>query len=269
MDVAQFALRIVESPGIGAKLAPPTEELQDRAFNAAAPSWPVRDQELEIVPARSAPVPKIRGWPDPRQRRRILHALANHELQAVELYAWALLRFQEAPGPFRRDLLRVLVEEQGHTRAYLRRLEAAGGRFGDHPVSGYFWRKTSVMDTPLRFVAAMSLTFENANLDHTLESRQAALAAGDRTAAELFAGIHGDEIGHVRFGWKWLARLKAPLQSMWSAYCRNLRPPLHPGRASGRCFHSQPRRQAGLDEEFIAHLEDAHRRRVRTAPHGT
>jgi len=30
------------------------------------------------------------------QRALILHALANHELQAIELFAWALLAFTDA-----------------------------------------------------------------------------------------------------------------------------------------------------------------------------
>lgn len=269
MYLSQFALDILESSDVETKLRSPSGALEDRGVEVAVPSWPSRSPDLEIVSARQAPVPKLRGWPDIEQRRRILHALANHELQAVELYARALLQFAEGPAALRHDLLRVAIEEQRHTRSYLRRLETIGGRFGDYPVSGYFWRKISLMDTPLRFVCAMSLTFENANLDHSLESEAVARQSGDEATARLLAQIHCDEIEHVRFGWKWLARLKPPRQTMWFAYREALLPPLHAGRASGRDFHAEPRRMAGFDSEFIDGLRRANRDRRRRAPRGT
>ena len=258
MQVCEFALGILESPEVDKKLRPPPTPLLDQECGSFVPDWPAREDRLSIVSARETRVPKLHGWPEAQQRRRILHALANHELQAVELYAWAVLRFGEAPSAFRQDLVRILLEEQRHARGYIERLEEMGGRFGEYPVSGYFWRKVELMNTPLRFVSAMSLTFENANLDHSLESRRVALEAGDREAAKLFRVVHEDEIGHVHFGWKWLSRLKEPEQSCWDAYCSHLLPPLHPGRASGRNFHPEPRQSAGLDQEFIVQLKNAH-----------
>lgn len=264
-----FALRLIESPSLAIKLEPPTEELELDDAMAPVPAWPTRSPGLEIVSAREVTVPKIRGWPELRLRRRLLHALANHELQAVELYARALVQFSDSAAVFRRDLLRIILEEQHHTQMYVTQLEKIGGRFGNQPVSGYFWRKTALLDTPLRFVCAMSLTFENANLDHTLESRQVALQAGDQESAELFATVHRDEIEHVRFGWRWLARLKPVEQSTWDTFTGSLLAPLHPGRASGREFHAGPRRAAGLDDDFIGRLREAWLKRKSGAPRGT
>ena len=97
---------------------------------------------------------------DPAQRVRILHGFANHELQAVELFAWAVLAFPDAPPEFRQGLWRILREEQRHTRMYMARLEAHGSRFGAFPVNAYFWGKVARLTTPSRFVCALSLTFE-------------------------------------------------------------------------------------------------------------
>ena len=266
MEAAEFATRILKSPDLESKLAPPQTELVDSAPRLPVPVEPTRGERLRIVSAREAPVPKIRGWPEIDLRRRILHALANHELQAVELYAQALVRFSGAPDGLRRDLLHIILEEQRHARSYVERLRLLGTEFGAFPVSGYFWRKAPLLETPMRFVCVMALTFENANLDHSLESRDAALEAKDCDSADLFQSVHEDEIGHVRFGWTWLQELGSPDQDAWSNYREHLGPPLHPGRASGRIFHEQPRRQAGLDEDFIRRLKDAHARR-REAPH--
>lgn len=258
---------MLTSPDPADKLAPPPGPLTDDrpTLPGTPPDWPARRPDLEIVPGKYAKVPGPDGWPDPEQRRRILHALANHELQATELFALALLRFPDAPAPFRRGLAEIMEDEQRHTRMYVARLEAQGGRLGGYPVSGYFWHKAADLTTPLRFVCAMSLTFENANLDHTLANAELARQCGDDKTAAVIDQVHLDEREHVRFGWRWLRSLKPPGQSMWRTYRDNLVLPLHPGRAAGGKVERASRRAAGLDDDFIDRLAEA---RGKTGPGG-
>lgn len=247
---------MVRSQSLADKLAAPAHPLADDApgpaLRIAAPGRPA---SLRIRSAREVRVPKIGGIGDRRQRARLIHALANHELQAVELFAWALLAFPEAPAELRRGLLGILEDEQRHTRMYVARLEANGARFGDYPVTGYFWNKVDSILSPLHFVCAMSLTFENANLDHTVEYAEAARRAGDPRTAAVIDRVHRDEIEHVRFGWKWLQVFKDADRSAWEAYRDSLRWPLRPAKARGRVFHRSGREAAGLDGDFIARLE--------------
>lgn len=254
LSVREFARSIVVSDDLATKLAPASTELDDHEPGPAEPGLrPGRPPGLEI--RQRVKVPPLTGMADPRQRTRILHALANHELQAAELFAWALLAFPDAPPAFRRGLLRILDDEQRHTRMYIARVEAHGARLGDHAVSGYFWNKAETLVSPLHFVCAMSLTFENANLDHTVVTAEAARAAGDHKTAAVVERVHRDEIEHVRFGWTWLQRLKPPGQTAWEAYRAHLTWPLRPKRARGPQFFPAGREAAGLDAEFIAGLE--------------
>jgi len=267
---------VVTGTSIEEKLAPPPEDWTDEAPGPPSRlSSPGRPDGLGFAstPGKRVPrVPSSLGFPDPAQRRRILHGFLNHELQAVELFAWALLAFPGAPPGFRRGLLGVLVEEQGHVRLYLDRLRALGGRLGDHPVSGYFWSKVADFETPIHFLCAMSLTFECANLDHSLEYAAAARAAGDSETAEILSRIHAEEIGHVGFGWQWLGRLRpAGSDTMWETYTAHLKWPLHPGLARGRRFDRESREAAGLDADFIRRVEavvrgDTSRPRFRRRP---
>jgi len=185
MEVRDFAHAVVSTRDLGVKLAPaPAKPTDEESGPPLRIEQPGRPPSLEFQ--RRIEVPPIEGMPDPVQRPRILHALANHELQAAELFAWALLAFPAAPRDFRRGLLKILADEQRHTRMYIARLEDAGARFGDFPVSGYFWSKIGEITSPLGFVCAMSLTFENANLDHTIDYEEAARRAGDaKTAAVI------------------------------------------------------------------------------------
>ncbi len=257
-EIRDFALSIVTGKTLEQKLTSPTVELSDDAPGEPyrAPS-PGRPPELEIRGARELRVPPIEGFADPAQRPRILHALANHELQAAELFAWALLAFPRAPAEFRRGLLDILCDEQRHTRMYIARVEAAGARFGDFPVNGYFWNKIEAIRSPLDFICAMSLTFENANLDHTVEYASAARRAGDPKTAIVVEQVHRDEIEHVRFGWHWLQVFKDRDTSPWSAYRDHLTWPLRPARARGKVFHRRGREAAGLDDDFIRRLESS------------
>ena len=260
MQVREITEAIVLSEDIEFKLTPLPAGLEDSEPGAPLRiEKPGRPPSLQIRPISESQVPSVAGYHDPDQRPRILHSFANHELQAVELFAWALLAFPAAPAGYRGGLLRILEEEQRHTRMYIARLRSLGGEMGDYPVSGYFWNKISQITTPLRFVCAMSLTFENANLDHTSESATEILKAGDEKTAAIIDQVHNDEVGHVRFGWQWLEKLKEPEQTMWDAYCKNVTWPLRPALGRGRVFHPTGREAAGMDPEFIRLLRESQR----------
>lgn len=257
MEIRHFALRIVQTNILDEKLFPAPADISDNAPGPALRlTEPGRPDNLSIHPAggRKVKVPPLEGMADISQRRRILHALANHELQAVELFAWALLAFPDAPADFRRGLLRILGEEQRHVKMYTACLERHGGSLGDHAVTGYFWNKVEHIQSPLHFISAMSLTFENANLDHTVDYAAAARAAGDEKTALVVEKVQQDEIGHVRFGWEWLQVFKQE-RTAWDAFRESLTWPLRPLKARGRLFNREARRHAGMDDDFIDRIE--------------
>jgi hypothetical protein len=161
-------------------------------------------------------------------------------------------------------VLRTLKEEQEHTRLYLRRMAECGIHFGDIPVSGYFWRSVAGMENPMDYVAGLSLTFEQANLDYCRQFARGFEAAGDGATARLLERIYRDEIGHVAYGLKWFRRWKNPQESDWEAFCRQLKFPLSPRRAKGVTLNVEGRRAAGLDEEFINELSVYSHSRGRT-----
>jgi len=262
MELREYANGIWGGTTLQAKLAPPEVPLTDlEPGTCSGPRAPGRPPELQVVTDRrkKRKIPSIEGMADPAQRLRILHGFANHELQAVELFAWALLKFPGAPRAFRKGLLAILVEEQKHLRLYLDRLAALGGRFGAEPLSGYFLNKAENITSPAGFCASVGLTFEGANLDHALEFAKAAREANDPETAAVLDEIHDDEVGHVRFGWTWLRHFKEPGDSVLDAYRKNVVWPLRPALARGPVFHPESRRQAGLDDQFIELLAQAER----------
>lgn len=253
--IHEFARRVLHARSLEEKLAPPPSGITDPpgASDAFLPTLPARPAELRW---------KERGEPfrfpahigSDQERGLLLHHMANHELLAVELMALALLKFPDAPPPFRRGLLATLAEEQEHTRLYLQRMRDCGVSFGTLPVSGFFWRMISPMTTPMDYVTRLSLTFEQANLDYS--RAYAALFArwGDPATASLFDRIHTDEIGHVGYGLHWFRKWKDPARSDWEEYRAQLPAQIPAARARGIGFDPEGRIRAGLDPEFIRRL---------------
>ncbi|MBK9032471.1 MAG: DUF455 family protein [Myxococcales bacterium] len=253
-----FARALVLATDLDAKLASAPPEVAVEA-EPRAPEWlpgPGRPPGLELRRGRDVTVPPIEGMGDRDQRARILHALANHELQAAELFAWALCGFADAPRPFRTGLWKILGDEQRHARAYFARAAALGRAPFDCPVSGHFWNYRARLTTPLAFVCTMGLTFENANLDLARAYADAARAVGDATTAAILDEVADDEVDHVRFAATWVGKL-APGESMLAAYQRTVAFPLGASRARGVELDVDARRRAGLDDEFIAELAAA------------
>jgi hypothetical protein len=219
---------------------------------------------------------------DPEHRKRCLSRFAHHELMAVELFAWALLRWPTLPQSLRRGLLSALVDEQRHCRLYLARLEAHGGRFDSDDHSDYFWQQVPAIAAspagPRAFLAAVGLTLEQANLDFTLTYRDGFAEAGDGESADVCQVVHDEEIAHVALAVRWMKRL-ADIEATASSdstescdpsntsnasdetdlerYLAAVPFPLGPARAKGRRFEVAPRRRAGLSDDLIDHVRHA------------
>ena len=269
MELREFAQQVLFATTLEDKLRRPESVTDERPGPAMlAPSEPGRPPELKFKPTGSGnrDFPGLHHLEQERERGRLLHFFANHELLATELMALVLLRFPEAPAAFRRGVLQTLQEEQDHVRMYLRRMEDCGLHFGELPVSGYFWRAVSPMAQPIDFVAGLSLTFEQANLDFCRQFARAFTVVGDTQTAALLDGIYRDEIAHVAHGLKWFRRWKKPDESDWEAFCRQLRFPLSPQRAKGMTLNIEGRRAAGFDPGFIAQLDVFSQSKGRT-PH--
>ena len=257
MELRDLAEQILRSECLDDKLARAVGPLTDeRPGTVWRPERPARAPELRFAARRTAPaMPKLGAFKLANNRAMAHHIMANHELQALEVMAWVLVAFPEAPAEFRRGLVTILADEQRHTRMHIERAASLGLPFGSLPVNGYIWQKAQQFDCVLDYLAGLPLVFEGANLDHSLEFADAFEQAGDARSAALMRTIHRDEIHHVAFGLKWLRRLKPPEQSDWEAFRSHLKWPLRPEKARGDCFQREARRAAGMSDEFISQLE--------------
>lgn len=252
MELSAFARQVLFSAEISAKLVRPAGLTDSAPEPARRVETPARPEALRFAARRTAPaMPKADSLKEPGKRAIAHHIMANHELQALEVMAMVLLAFPEAPAEFRSGLARIMLDEQRHTRLHIQRAKELGLEFGDKPVNGWIWTKSLEFRSELEYVAGLPLVFEGANLDHTIEFEAWFRSAGDLRSAAIMRAIHHDEIRHVRFGIEWLRRWKTADQSDWDAWIRALHWPVKPSRARGEQFHSEPRRLAGLSDEFI------------------
>ncbi len=259
MEIREFAERILFGDSLDDKLIRP------RSFEDEAPGRPVETPRYPHRPvglsldlrdtSEKVDFPSVYQLDREPERGRALHFFGNHELLALELMALCLLKFPEAPAKFRRGVAQTMLEEQMHTRLYVRRMERLGVEFGTFPVNDFFWKCTAGMECPMEFVSRMSLTFEQANLDYARYYEGVFREIGDHATAKILARVHRDEIDHVKHGLAWFNRWRDQAESEWEAYRRVLRFPLTPNRAKGIGFQKEARRLAGLSADFIANLE--------------
>ena len=261
--IEAFCRAVLEGPGLAEKLRKPPEslgELRGKGAPLGPDVRPVRGPGLRLA-GRVAPLPRPRALGDPAARAVCLARFAHHELMAVELFAWALLRWPGLPAGLRRGLLGVLADEQRHCRMYLERLAAHGSRLEEHPLSGYLLRPLPELaaspEGPSSFLAAVGLTFEQANLDFAPLYAEAFRRGGDPESAAVCEEVHADEVRHVALAARWLPRLSGGDRSDLECYEAAVPFPLGPARAKGRRFDEAARRAAGLSEAFIERVRSA------------
>ena len=258
MELSDFAERILYGTRLDDKLVTPegVTDFLPRSLHSI-PDAPGRPQALALDgdgPTRKVAFPGLHQLDDARVRGHVLHFFANHELLALELMALILLRFPEAPASFRMGIYRTMAEEQRHLAMYRERMEAAGVEFGEIPVNAFFWRVLRDVQSPLEFVAGMSMTFEQANLDFAGYYARAFRRIGDVSTADVLDVVYAEEIGHVKHGVTWFDRWRPRERSRFRAYEVLLPEGLSPIRAKGTEFDAEARRLAGLDDDFIERL---------------
>ena len=183
-----------------------------------------------------------------------MHTFLHHELQAAELFAWAVLAFPTAPQPFREGLVQLCREELTHLALYVEHLNELGFAVGDFPVRDWFWSRVAKCTDAIAFVALQGLGLEGANLEHSPRFAAWFRDAGDEAGARILERVAEEEIGHVAFATRWFERLSgAPLD--YDRWCAALPAPLTPAILKGRPLNRRARAQAGMDDAFLARLE--------------
>lgn len=268
MQMREAAERVLMAETLEEKLwLPPVDALDDAPGRGiATPAGPGRPVELRIVEKGvRADFPGVNRLDEERERGKMMHFLANHELLAAELMALVLLKFPDAPKEYRAGVYEAMREEQMHTLMYLRRMKECGVSFGELPVNDYFWRLIAPMKTPLEFVTRLNLTFEQANLDFSKHYAALFRQVGDGATAGVLEKIYLDEIGHVGHGVKWFRRWKDQGETDWKAFQKSMVFPFSAAKAKGLApFNAEGRKLAGLDDEFIRELEVCEQSRGRT-----
>lgn len=257
MELREWAIRILSSDTLEDKLLEP-ESWTDHAPGSPL-IWkePVRPPGMHFCRrTKEEKLPSFQEHGEADKRAVCLHRFAGHELLAVEIMAFTLLAFPNAPPSFRRGVAHTLHEEQGHVRLYMTYMEKLGIRFGDLPLYRHFWNHTPYILSPMHYISIMSLTFEMANLDFASMYGKSFAHFGDLESAHLMQIILNDEISHVKFGWRWLKNFKEKYESEWAAWEKTLSTTLLvPKRARGFYVHKEPRQEAGISPEWIANLE--------------
>ncbi|MFT7618819.1 MAG: uncharacterized ferritin-like protein (DUF455 family) [Planctomycetota bacterium] len=262
MEVATFAESILFGSSLPEKLISPGTftDINRPSAGIAVPLNPARPPTLAFLEGvekrrHTTTFPKRREMEEDEGRGRVMHFFANHELLALELMALMLLRFPDADANFRRTMCQTMLDEQRHLSLYLGRMQELGVDFGDVKVGRFFWDCLKNASSPLEFLAGMSLTFEQANLDFCRQYMADMAEIGDHETHRILETVYLDEIGHVAHGWDLFQDLRLAQDSEFSEYADLLVSPLTPRHGKGVKFFREPRERAGLSAQFITEIE--------------
>lgn len=165
----------------------------------SAPDLPARD--VQVLHVRQHP-PKTTLL-EKEGQARLLHDLANIELQAMELGLRTLIEFPDAPKIFREQLTHITLEEGEHLKMCLDGIERLGFKWGDWPVHVALWNATSSEDSILDRILIVHRYLEGSGLDAGDSIMNKLISTRADTVMPIMKRIFNDEIAHVLFGSNW------------------------------------------------------------------
>jgi uncharacterized ferritin-like protein (DUF455 family) len=268
--IERWCFDFVVSTDAGVKFAPAVlpalddEKNWERDPPVRRIARPGRPAQWRIV-ARSPATPRPEALVERSARAKLFQRFVHHELQAAELFAWAVLAFPATPRAFRAGLVRLCGEEIAHLRLYRDHLRTLGAEFESFPVRDWFWERVPSCVDAAAFVALQGVGLEGANLEHSARFAAQFFAVGDERAAAILERVGQDEIAHVAFAKKWFEHFTGAELTFetWSA---KLPAPLSASVLQGRPINRAARKRAGLDDAFVDALESAPPTGLRRVP---
>jgi uncharacterized ferritin-like protein (DUF455 family) len=160
---------------------------------------PARDIEIRDV-ALHPPKAKLQTV---EGQARLLHDLANIELQAMELAYRTLAEFPEAPKQFREELAELTVSESKHLELCLQGINSLNFNWGDWPIHLSLWESVSPNDSLLDRILIVHRYLEGSGLDAGNAIMRRLHHVENKELRNIMTTITLDEIEHVGFGSKW------------------------------------------------------------------
>lgn len=136
-------------------------------------------------------------------QRRLLHDLANIELQAMELAFRSFIEYPEAPQEFREQMADLAISESKHLELCLDQLEKLNYQWGQWPVYLSLWNAVSVEDSLLDRLLIVHRYLEASGLDAGVSLLKRLAQSQAPMLEKAVKKITEEEVGHVEFGSVW------------------------------------------------------------------
>lgn len=152
-------------------------------------------------------LPPKPGLSMPEGHARLLHDLANIELQAMELAVRSLYEFPEAPAEFKKDLSEIALGEARHLGLCLDALDDLNRPWGTWGVHTSLWSAVGPEDTLLDRLAIVHRYLEGSGLDSGERIMRRLSGVQDLGLRRVMTVITTEEVDHVLFGSRWFQKV--------------------------------------------------------------
>lgn len=160
---------------------------------------PGRDVKVGAMTGKS----QRRKLTDKTEQAKLLHALANIELQAMELAFRSFVEYPDAPVIFREQMADLALSEAEHLSLCLDQLEEMKFPWGSVPVHMNLWSAVSEEDSLMDRLVIVHRYLEACGLDSGVALHRRVSQIEAPHVEKAIKKITEDEVGHVAFGSYW------------------------------------------------------------------
>jgi uncharacterized ferritin-like protein (DUF455 family) len=158
-------------------------------------------RDITVLPPQAHP--DKQGLAQSCGQARLLHDLANIELQAMELALRTLSEFQSADEKFREDLKALVQSEAKHLALCIEGIQNLGFQWGDWPIHTVLWDAVSQDDSLLDRIFIVHRYLEGGGLDAGEILLKRLNGVAHSCVHPVVNTIVHEEIDHVKFGSDW------------------------------------------------------------------